>query len=93
MTQHMVLPLSARNTSGATSRVSFDSGLPAGEGAVRRRERRDPTETGPGPSRITDALLQRVCGDLSDPMTGIAFTVPLDRVEGLAPPLPEGSTG
>ncbi|MSR36040.1 MAG: hypothetical protein EXR95_05260 [Gemmatimonadetes bacterium] len=33
------------------------------------------------------ALLQRVCGDLSDPGTGIAFTVPLDRVVGLAPPL------
>ena len=39
------------------------------------------------------ALLQRVCGDLSDPMTGIAFTVPLDRVEGLAPPLTGGSAG
>ncbi len=33
------------------------------------------------------ALLQRVCGDLSDPDTGIAFTVPVGRVVGLAPPL------
>jgi nitrogen regulatory protein P-II 1 len=38
-------------------------------------------------------LLQRICGDLSDPMTGIAFTVPLDRVEGLAPPLTGGAGG
>lgn len=36
------------------------------------------------------ALLQRVCGDLSDPGTGIAFTIPLDRVVGLAPRLGEG---
>jgi hypothetical protein len=39
------------------------------------------------------ALLRRVCGDLSDPMTGIAFTVPLDRVEGLARPLTEDPEG
>ena len=31
------------------------------------------------------ALLQRICGDLSAPGTGIAFTFPLDRVVGLAP--------
>ena len=30
------------------------------------------------------ALLQRVCGDLNDLGTGIAFTAPLDRVVGLA---------
>ena len=33
------------------------------------------------------ALLQEVCGDLSAPATGIAFTLPLDRVVGLAPEL------
>jgi len=33
------------------------------------------------------ALLQEVCGDLSAPATGIAFTFPLDRVVGLAPEL------
>ena len=38
-------------------------------------------------------LVQRVCGDLSDPMTGIAFTVPVDRVVGLAAALPRGSAG
>jgi nitrogen regulatory protein PII len=38
-------------------------------------------------------LLQRVCGDLSDPGTGIAFSVPIDRLIGLAPPLTEGSAG
>lgn len=38
------------------------------------------------------ALLQRVCGDLGDPGTGIAFTIPLDRVIGLAPLLEEPRT-
>ena len=38
-------------------------------------------------------LLQRVCGDLADPMTGIVFTIPLDRVVGLAAPLPDRSPG
>ncbi len=33
------------------------------------------------------ALLQEICGDLSDPATGIAFTVPVSRVVGLAPEL------
>lgn len=33
------------------------------------------------------ALLKDVCGDLNDPATGIAFTLPLDRVVGLAPEL------
>lgn len=33
------------------------------------------------------ALLQEICGDLSDPATGIAFTVPVNRVVGLAPEL------
>lgn len=33
------------------------------------------------------ALLQDVCGDLNRPATGIAFTIPVDRVVGLAPEL------
>jgi nitrogen regulatory protein PII len=33
------------------------------------------------------ALLQEICGDLNDPATGIAFTLELDRVVGLAPEL------
>lgn len=33
------------------------------------------------------ALLQDVCGNLSDPATGIAFVVPISRVVGLAPEL------
>jgi nitrogen regulatory protein PII len=37
------------------------------------------------------ALLQRVCGDLSKPGTGIAFTVPIDRLVGLAASLTEGA--
>ncbi len=30
------------------------------------------------------SLLQELCGDLEDPATGIVFTLPLDRVVGLA---------
>jgi nitrogen regulatory protein P-II 1 len=33
------------------------------------------------------ALLQDVCGDLENPATGIAFTIPVTRVVGLAPEL------
>jgi len=33
------------------------------------------------------ALLQQLCGDLNDPATGIAFTLPVSRVVGLAPVL------
>jgi nitrogen regulatory protein P-II 1 len=38
------------------------------------------------------ALLQDVCGRFDDPATGIAITVPVNRVVGLAPELggPEG---
>lgn len=39
------------------------------------------------------ALLQEVCGDLTAPATGIAFTLPLDRVVGLAPELGEDEGG
>ena len=35
------------------------------------------------------ALLQEICGDLDDPATGIAFTIPVTRVVGLAPELGE----
>ena len=34
-------------------------------------------------------LLQEICGNLDDPATGIAFTLPLSRVVGLAPELGE----
>jgi nitrogen regulatory protein P-II 1 len=33
------------------------------------------------------ALLQEVCGNLGEPATGIAFTLPLGKVVGLAPEL------
>lgn len=39
------------------------------------------------------ALLHDVCGDLNRPATGIAFTVPVDRVVGLAPELGEEGEG
>lgn len=32
-------------------------------------------------------LLQEICGDLNDPATGIVFTLPVNRVVGLAPEL------
>jgi nitrogen regulatory protein PII len=35
------------------------------------------------------ALLQEICGDLENPATGIVFTVPVNRVVGLAPELGE----
>lgn len=35
------------------------------------------------------ALLREICGDLSDPATGIAFTLPVNCVVGLAPELGE----
>ena len=39
------------------------------------------------------ALLQEVCGDFTAPATGIAFTLPLDRVVGLAPELGDNEGG
>ena len=30
-------------------------------------------------------LVQQICGDLNKPATGIVFTLPIDRVVGLAP--------
>ena len=36
------------------------------------------------------ALLQDVCGNLEDPATGIAFSLPVSKVVGLAPELGEG---
>ena len=38
------------------------------------------------------AVLQEVCGSLNDPGTGIAFTMRLDRVEGLARRLGDGTS-
>jgi len=35
------------------------------------------------------SLLQEICGDLESPATGIAITVPVSRVTGLAPELDE----
>lgn len=37
------------------------------------------------------ALIQEICGDLNDPATGIVFTVPVNRVVGLASELGEES--
>jgi nitrogen regulatory protein P-II 1 len=34
-------------------------------------------------------LLQEICGNLEAPATGIAFTIPINRVVGLAPELGE----
>jgi nitrogen regulatory protein PII len=37
------------------------------------------------------ALIQDVCGGMAEPGTGIVFTVPVTRVEGVAPELGEES--
>ena len=42
------------------------------------------------PASLVDSaveLLQEISGDLEKPATGIVFTLPVDRVEGLAPEL------
>ncbi len=44
---------------------------------------------GAGKVEAAVELLQEVCGRLDEPATGIAFTLPLTRVEGLAPELEE----
>ena len=36
------------------------------------------------------ARLRDICGDLEDPATGIVFTLPVNRVAGLAPELGSG---
>ena len=36
------------------------------------------------------ALLQEICGDMDNPATGIVFTIPVNRVTGLAPELGSG---
>jgi len=41
----------------------------------------------PEKSKAAIELLQNVCGRFEDPATGIAFTVPVGRVVGLAGPL------
>lgn len=41
----------------------------------------------PGKVEEAIALLQEVCGRFDDPATGIAITVPVSRVVGLAPEL------
>lgn len=44
------------------------------------------------PEKVEGALtlLQEICGDLNSPATGIAFTLPVERVVGLAPELGGG---
>lgn len=41
------------------------------------------------PAKVDEVvrLLQEICGDLHDPATGIVFTLPVNRVVGLAPEL------
>lgn len=37
-------------------------------------------------------LLREICGDLDNPATGIAFTIPINQVVGLAPELEDGES-
>jgi hypothetical protein len=69
----MDLAPSARDTEAATQRSSSDLG-PARAGAgVWLRERRDAPAAGCGGSRISEALLQRVCGEFLE-MPGLCLT-------------------
>lgn len=80
------------NSEGMGRVMSYDIPIFAGLGALASRSRpqnqtifsviRD-DETVEG----VLALLQEICGDLERPGTGIAFTMPLNRVVGLAPEL------
>jgi hypothetical protein len=45
----------------------------------------------PEKTRRAFELLADICGDLDDPATGIAFTVPVTRAVGLAPELDDTS--
>lgn len=38
------------------------------------------------------ALIQEICGSLDTPATGIAYTLPLDRIVGLAPRLEQSGS-
>jgi nitrogen regulatory protein P-II 1 len=38
-------------------------------------------------------LLREICGDLENPATGIAFTIPVSRVVGLAPEIGDEQPG
>ncbi|MEX2583064.1 MAG: P-II family nitrogen regulator [Gemmatimonadota bacterium] len=38
-------------------------------------------------------LLKEICGDLEDPATGIVFTIPVNRVVGLAPEIGDEDGG
>lgn len=68
----MALAPPERNTPGATPRSSFGPSLSRGAESFPPRERRDPTVIGPG-RRMTDALLQRVCGEFLE-MPGLRLT-------------------
>ncbi len=37
--------------------------------------------------KLVIKLLQKILGDLNDPGTGIVFTIPIERIEGLMPEL------
>ena len=74
-------------------RVLLDE-VPAFAGLQALRSRSRPQNTTlfsviESPERLQEAIacIQEVCGDFAEPSTGILFTIPLNRVEGLAPRL------
>lgn len=80
------------NSEGMGRVLSHDIPIFAGLGALALRSRpQNQTIFSVIPEDETvDAvirLLQEICGNLEDPATGIVFTVPVNRVVGLAPEL------
>jgi nitrogen regulatory protein P-II 1 len=81
------------NSEGMGRFLSYDVPIFAGLDALASRTRpRNHTILSVIPDEKVDEsldILQEICGDLENPATGIAFTLPLNRVVGLAPELGE----
>lgn len=67
-----------------SSEVPIFAGLPALAAGSRPRNQTLLSVIEDHKVEPTIALLREICGDLNDPATGIVFTLPVERVHGLA---------